>query len=36
MLLDELDQEHPRAELAADLWEKDKIFPEIDFRWFQA
>ncbi|UCF60235.1 MAG: DUF1957 domain-containing protein [Anaerolineaceae bacterium] len=36
MLLDELDQEHPREELAADFWEKDKIFPEIDYRWFQA
>ncbi|HEY47551.1 MAG TPA: DUF1957 domain-containing protein [Anaerolineae bacterium] len=36
MLLDELDQQRPSSELAADLWEKDKIFPEMDFRWFQA
>ena len=36
MLIDELDQEQPSSELVAELWERDKIFPEIDFRWFQA
>jgi 1,4-alpha-glucan branching enzyme len=24
------------VELAAELWERDKVFPEIDYRWFKA
>jgi 1,4-alpha-glucan branching enzyme len=35
-LIDELNQEQPSSELVAELWERDKIFPEMDFRWFQA
>src|SRR3990170_399845 len=26
----------PDPELAARLWERDKVFPEIDYRWFKA
>ncbi len=33
-LLDSLDRGAPDLDLAAELWEKDKVFPEIDFRWF--
>jgi len=36
MLLDSLDAGSPDEELADKLWERDKIFPEIDYRWFQA
>jgi hypothetical protein len=24
----------PDADLAQDLWERDKVFPEMDYRWF--
>lgn len=34
-LLDSLDKGSPDESLAKELWEKDKIFPEIDFRWFR-
>jgi 1,4-alpha-glucan branching enzyme len=33
-LLDGLEAGHPDAALAATLWEKDKVFPDIDVRWF--
>jgi len=33
-LLDSLDRGAPDLDLTAELWEKDKVFPEIDFRWF--
>jgi 1,4-alpha-glucan branching enzyme len=35
-LLDSLDAGSPDEALADQLWERDKIFPEIDYRWFQA
>jgi 1,4-alpha-glucan branching enzyme len=34
-LLESIDRGEPDTALAADLWEKDKLFPEMDFRWFQ-
>jgi len=34
LLLDSLETPHI-ADVEA-IWEKDKLFPEIDFRWFQA
>jgi len=33
-LLDGLEAGRPDASLAAALWEKDKVFPDIDVRWF--
>jgi 1,4-alpha-glucan branching enzyme len=33
-LLDGLEAGQPDASLAATLWEKDKVFPDIDVRWF--
>ena len=33
-LIDSLDRGAPDLDLTAELWEKDKVFPEIDFRWF--
>ncbi|HMK09335.1 MAG TPA: 1,4-alpha-glucan branching protein domain-containing protein, partial [Anaerolineales bacterium] len=33
-LLDGLEAGRPDASLAATLWEKDKVFPDIDPRWF--
>jgi 1,4-alpha-glucan branching enzyme len=33
-LLDGLEAGHPDSSLAATLWEKDKVFPDIDVRWF--
>jgi len=36
ILLEEVEQRQPNTQLASDLWEKDKIFPEMDFHWFQA
>jgi 1,4-alpha-glucan branching enzyme len=33
-LLAGLDEGRPDPALAAALWEKDKVFPDIDFRWF--
>lgn len=35
-LLDAAEREEPVPDLVQELWEKDKIFPEIDYRWFQA
>ena len=34
-LLDSLELGSPDAELADQYWEKDKVFPGIDFRWFR-
>ncbi len=34
-LLDSIDRQAPDHELAVILWEKDKVFPGIDWRWFQ-
>ena len=34
-LLDTLDQGEPDGALAEALWEKDKVFPEIDYAWYQ-
>ncbi len=34
-LLDSLDLGSPDVELANQYWEKDKVFPGIDFRWFR-
>lgn len=34
-LLDSLELGSPDAELADQYWEKDKIFPDINFRWFR-
>ena len=33
-LLDSLDRGSADLDLAGELWEKDKVFPEIDYRWF--
>jgi 1,4-alpha-glucan branching enzyme len=33
-LLDSLEKGNPDQSLAAELWERDKIFPEIDYRWY--
>jgi 1,4-alpha-glucan branching enzyme len=33
-LLDSLERGASDLDLTAELWEKDKVFPEIDFRWF--
>lgn len=33
-LLDSLEAGQPDVELAAELWERDKVFPEIDYHWF--
>jgi 1,4-alpha-glucan branching enzyme len=35
-LMDSIDRGAPDVDLAAQLWEKDKVFPDIDFRWFAA
>jgi predicted glycosyl hydrolase (DUF1957 family) len=35
-LMDSLDHGVPDVGLASDLWERDKVFPNIDFRWFAA
>jgi 1,4-alpha-glucan branching enzyme len=34
-LLDSVTTESPDEELADRLWERDKIFPDIDYRWFR-
>lgn len=34
-LLDSLELGSPDVELANQYWEKDKVFPGIDFRWFR-
>jgi len=36
ILVDMLRRADPDLSLVADLWEKDKIFPEMDYHWFQA
>lgn len=33
-LAESLEADAPNAELAARLWELDKVFPDIDYRWF--
>jgi len=33
-LADSLEQGNPRRDLADEYWELDKIFPDIDYRWF--
>jgi 1,4-alpha-glucan branching enzyme len=35
-LLDEATKKQPDKKLVQDLFELDKIFPEIDYRWFKA
>ncbi len=35
-LLDSLETESPDEEMADRLWERDKIFPDIDYRWFRS
>ncbi len=35
-LLDSLETESPDEEMADRLWERDKVFPEIDYRWFRS
>lgn len=35
-LADSLEKGKPDTELAAEYWELDKIFPDIDYRWFRA
>ncbi|MCJ7708950.1 MAG: DUF1957 domain-containing protein [Anaerolineales bacterium] len=35
-LVDSVEKGNPDAAFAASLWERDKIFPEIDYRWYQA
>ena len=34
-LTDSLDNGAPNTTLAAELWELDKVFPELDYRWFR-
>ena len=34
-MLDSVANRSPNTELAGKLWEMDKIFPEIDFRWYK-
>jgi 1,4-alpha-glucan branching enzyme len=33
-LADSIERGEPDGELAASLWERDKVFPDIDYRWF--
>jgi 1,4-alpha-glucan branching enzyme len=33
-LMSGVEQGSPDANLAQDLWERDKVFPEMDYRWF--
>ncbi|NIS79116.1 MAG: DUF1957 domain-containing protein [Anaerolineales bacterium] len=35
LLLDSLERNEPDADLAEKLWERDKVFPEINYRWFE-
>jgi 1,4-alpha-glucan branching enzyme len=35
-LADSIDNGKPAHALAVELWEKDKVFPDIDYRWFKA
>ncbi len=35
-LADSLDAQKPDLAYADELWERDKIFPDLDFRWFRA
>jgi 1,4-alpha-glucan branching enzyme len=34
LLLDSVLDNHPNTAAAHQLWEKDKVFPKIDYRWF--
>jgi 1,4-alpha-glucan branching enzyme len=36
MLVDSLDRNQPDDALADELYELDKVFPNIDYRWFKA
>jgi 1,4-alpha-glucan branching enzyme len=36
MLADSLDRNQPDDALADELYELDKVFPNIDYRWFKA
>jgi 1,4-alpha-glucan branching enzyme len=33
-LVDSLDDGQPNVQLAHELYELDKVFPDIDYRWF--
>ncbi len=35
-LVDSVEQDAPNVELAHELYELDKVFPDIDYRWFAA
>jgi len=35
-LLDQAGKKSPEKVIVEDLWERDKVFPEIDYRWFKA
>jgi len=35
-LADSIDSGAPDGTLAASLWEKDRLFPNIDYRWWAA
>jgi 1,4-alpha-glucan branching enzyme len=35
-LIDQIDSKSPNEAMLKDLWERDKIFPEIDYKWFKA
>jgi 1,4-alpha-glucan branching enzyme len=35
-LAESLEKRRPSRELADELWELDKVFPDIDYRWFGA
>jgi hypothetical protein len=35
-LLNALEQGDPSPALAQELFERDKVFPEINFQWFEA
>lgn len=36
MLADSIERGSPDGRLAAELWEKDRLFPDIDYRWWAA
>jgi 1,4-alpha-glucan branching enzyme len=35
LLVDQVEDGTLSEQMLEDLWQKDKIFPEIDYRWFQ-
>jgi 1,4-alpha-glucan branching enzyme len=35
-LVDSVERGSPDAEMTSRLWERDRVFPEIDYRWFRA